>query len=390
MFAIDNGNGRAPVALAADVPVAQAKLHRALALAHFLQLFHNGFFASLVVHAVEGAGIDHCARARPGRLHGCGRQSGIRRLDDYFDGQIVLAGKFKIALVAGRHAHNRACAVFGKHKIAQPDGHALAGKGMRGVCSCEDAFFFEIFALAVYPVHIADALDKVPDFIGPLIACEQFFHKRMLRRQGQEGYAINGIWPGGEDFDFGNAVVIPFEVKNYGCAFRPADPVALHGQDPFGPAALELFQIPQEFLGIICNAQKPLGQFLLLDNAVATPAFAVLHLFVGQDRMAGRAPVLRGLFTVNQAFFEHAQKKRLLPAIVFRPAGGDFAGPVIGKTHAFELGAHFGDIVVCPFGGVQVMLDGRVFGRQAKGVPAHWVDYVIALHAADAGRGIAY
>ena len=212
---------------------------------------------------------------------------------------------------------------------------------MRGVCSPVKTRPFQGFSLwRSILSHIADALDKVPDFIGPLIACEQFSPSGCSGARVRKGYAINGIWPGGEALRFRQCRRNSFRGQNYGCAFRPAAIQLRCMAGPVRPAALELFQIPQEFLGIICNAQNHWASSFLLDNAVATPAFAVLHLFVGQDRMAGRAPVC-GAFYGKSGPFRACAEKRLLPAIVFRPAGGDFAGPVMGKTHAFELGAHF-------------------------------------------------
>ena len=105
--------------------------------------------------------------------------------------------------------------------------------------------------------------------------------------------------------------------------------------------------------------------------------------------MAGGAPVLRGLFAVDQAFFQQAQEEHLFPAVVFRAAGGDFARPVIGIAQTLQLGAHIVDIGVGPLGRVHVVLDGRVFGGQAEGIPAHGVQHVEALHALAARHHVA-
>ena len=42
---------------------------------------------------------------------------------------------------------------------------------------------------------------------------------------------------------------------------------------------------------------------------------------------------------------------------------------------------HVGDVVVCPLRGWYAVFGGGVFGRQAKGIPAHRHEYVVALHA---------
>ena len=105
--------------------------------------------------------------------------------------------------------------------------------------------------------------------------------------------------------------------------------------------------------------------------------------------MTGRAPVLRGFFAVDKALFKHAHKEHLFPAVVFGTAGGDFAGPVIGIAQAFLLGAHIANVGVGPLGGVGIVFYGRVFSGQAKGVPAHGMQHVEALHAFAASHHVA-
>ena len=96
-----------------------------------------------------------------------------------------------------------------------------------------------------------------------------------------------------------------------------------------------------------------------------------------------------GLLAVYQSFFQPTQEKCLLPAIVAGMAGGHFPPPVVGISQALELRTHAGDVGIRPFGRMHAMLDGRVFGGQAEGVPADGMYDVIALHAAEAGHHIA-
>ena len=104
LVAVDHGDGRAPVALAGDEPVAQLVAHGALAPALLLQVLGDGLFCPRTLGgAVEAAGVDHLARLddRP-------RSSVLPvpagRGDDHLDGQVVFLGEGEVALVVGRHA----------------------------------------------------------------------------------------------------------------------------------------------------------------------------------------------------------------------------------------------------------------------------------------------
>ena len=127
-----------------------------------------------------------------------------------------------------------------------------------------------------------------------------------------------------------------------------------------------------------------------MDHGLVTaPAAAVDDLFVGQHRAAGFAPVLGRMFAVDQALFQEFQEKALLVDVVTGVAGGDFAPPVIGITQALQLRAHGVDVGDGPGGGMQLVLDGGVFGRHAERVPAHGVQDVVAFHAFEPGHHIA-
>jgi len=172
-------------------------------------------------------------------------------------------------------------------------------------------------------------------------------------------------------------------------AHAPADPVALHGQHALGPARGQGIQTGQQFVGIVRDTQKPLLQVLLLDLAVAAPAAAFDDLLVRQHRMAGRAPVLGRTLAVYQPLLEKLQEEKLLEAVVFGIAGGNFAAPVIGIPHAPQLGAHVFDVFARPLGRMNAVLDGRVLGRHSEGVPAHGMQHVVSVHALEPGDNVA-
>ncbi len=78
----------------------------------------------------------------------------------------------------------------------------------------------------------------------------------------------------------------------------------------------------------------------------------------------------------------------LRPLVVVGVAGGDFTIPVVGQAQLLQLRLHLGNVLVRPGGGVNAPVDGGIFGRQAKGVPAHGVEHTVALHSLEAGDDI--
>ena len=69
-------------------------------------------------------------------------------------------------------------------------------------------------------------------------------------------------------------------------------------------------------------------------------------------------------------------------------AGGDFPGPVIGIAQFLELLAHIVDVAIGPFRRSHLVFHGGVLGRQAKGIPAHGLQHILAQHALIAADGI--
>ena len=167
-----------------------------------------------------------------------------------------------------------------------------------------------------------------------------------------------------------------------------ADPVALHGLHPLGPAG-QVVELVQQFLRVGGDAEEVHGNVALLHQGPGAPAAAVDDLLVGQHGVVHRIPVHRGHLLVDQALLEQAGKQPLLPAVVVGLAGGQFPGPVDGQTQALQLAAHVIDVGVGPAGGGHVVGDGGVFGRQAEGVPAHGLQHVEALHAVIARQHVA-
>ena len=177
------------------------------------------------------------------------------------------------------------------------------------------------------------------------------------------------------------------EVKGHGDTTALANPVALHGLDLFRPL-IQFIEIFQQLFGIVGDTDKPLGNFLALHRGAGAPAAAVDHLFIGQYGLIYRVPVDGGHLFIHQPLFIEFGKEPLFPLIVVRLAGGQLSRPVDAKAEGFQLGLHVGDIFMGPFCGSGFVLDRRIFCRQAKGVPAHWMQYVLALHTLVASDNI--
>ena len=125
------------------------------------------------------------------------------------------------------------------------------------------------------------------------------------------------------------------------------------------------------------------------DGGVAALAGAVGEdLLVGEDGLAGGAPVGGGEGAIGEPFFEEFEEEPLVPAVVFGVGGDGLAGPVEHGAHGLELPPHIVDVVVGPLVGVDALADGGVFGGEAEGVEADGEEDVEAAHAAVTGGGV--
>ena len=217
------------------------------------------------------------------------------------------------------------------------------------------------------------------------IVGRQFPRNGMVGGDGAERRAENGVLTGGVNF---KPVVAVLQIEEHARAFGPADPVFLHQADPIGPT-LQILQGVQKVVGVTGNAQEPLAQLPFFNLGARAPALAVDHLLVGQHGLFHRVPVDPRFLTIRQASLQKIEKHLLFVAVIAGLAGGQFARPVIGKAHAFELLAHGLDVALGPLGGRHVILDGGVFRRQTKGVPPHGVQHVEPARLFVAGHQIA-
>ena len=80
---------------------------------------------------------------------------------------------------------------------------------------------------------------------------------------------------------------------------------------------------------------------------------------------------------MDQSGIEEVEEQRLLLAIIFGIAGGEFAGPVDRQAQRLHLAAHVLDVVIGPVARVAADRHRGVFRRHPEGVPAHRVQYIV-------------
>src|SRR5882757_1875560 len=171
----------------------------------------------------------------------------------------------------------------------------------------------------------------------------------MRRGEDNRTGAIDGVDARGENLDGLDAGNIGYrEPDTRADGF--ADPIALHGDHAVGPSAFKFFQIFKELIGVMSGLEEPLLDFAGLDEGVfVAPAVAAVDdLLVGQHGAALGTPVDATLFAIGEAALEHAQKKPLIPTIVLRIAGGDFAAPVVTEAEAAQHALKFVNVVAGP------------------------------------------
>ena len=410
VLAVDGRDGVAPVALAADEPVAQTELDLTTAAAHGLKVGHDRSLALGVLaaaHAGVLAGLDERALGSVGAIpvDGLGME-GIDGLAAGLDGsaivivqdnrhnrQVVLAGELKVALVAAGNGHDGTGAVVGHDVVGNPHGDLLAVDGVHHVAAGKGTVLLEGALGTLDGRDMLGVLDDLGDGLLVLRALDELVQARVLGSQDKEGDTEERVGSRGEDGDLtlvaldGLAILVAQGKVDLG-ALGAADPVGLHLLDALGPAG-ELLQIVEQLLGVLGNLVVPLLQVALLGLGAAAPALALGHLLVGKNGLAGGAPVDRVLLAVDQALFPHLLKDPLTPAIVVGAAGLNGAIQIVGEAHALHRGERLVHVLIRPGGSLRVVLDGGVLGRQAKGVEADGMQHVKAAHTGLTGHGIA-
>ena len=372
MLAVHHGDGLAPIALAAEHPIAQLKIGFGLANALFHQPLRDGLFCLFHAHAVQKAAVHHHAGGaicKGSLLH-------IAALHHFHNVTAELLGKFPVALIVRGHSHNGACAVADQHIIGNENGNLFAVHRVHGahalyfharflfgqLGALEIAFAGGLFLVGAHGGHVAN-------FICP------FFNGRVLGADDHIGGAKQRVRPGGVN----QQAVARRGFKPHLCAVAAANPVLLLGL--YAVNKIQPVQIVYQPVGIGGYFQHPLAFVFVHHIAAAALALAVHHFFVGKHHLAARAPVDVHLFFIGKALFIKLKENPLRPLVIRGVGGVHFPVPIEREPQAFQLAFEARHVLFGDKLGVDVVFHGIVFRGQAKGVPAHGVQHVIALQA---------
>src|SRR5580704_17290207 len=201
----------------------------------------------------------------------------------------------------------------------------------------------------------------------------------MVRRKHNRRSPKDSVHSGGKDFE--RTAGYLRDVEFHARPVRFSNPVALLHQHAFRPAARQFDRSVQQRIGIVRDTEKPLFNVLRFDNGIfVAPAATIYYLLVRENRRALWAPIHPAAFAVSQSFFQHAQKKPLVPTVVFRLAGRNLTLPVVTEAEPLAHRLHLRDVGVRPFARRRSTFDRSVFSGQAEGIPAHGVKHVQSAH----------
>ncbi len=362
----------APVALTREDPVAQLVIDLFLADPVLDTVLFHGGDRLANGHAVHEAGVDHDAVV----LGDKGFFRHIAALDHLDDGQVELHGELPVALVMARHAHDAAGAVAHEDVVRDKDRNRSAVHGVDGTDAMEADTGFVLIQLAALEVGLLGCGGLIG---GNLIPVGEdglpLLKDRMLGRDDHIGHAVKGVGTGGVD---GNLVAVGHREDDLD-AGGAADPVLLLDLDALD--IIQIVQIVNETVGVLGYGQHPLALLLPDDLAAAALADAVNDLFVGKAYLAAGAPVDGHGGLVGQTVLEHLEEDPLRPLIIVRVRGIDTAVPVKAVAQHLELARKVGDVVAGHDGRMDVILNGKVLGREAEGVIADGENDIVPVHA---------
>ena len=259
-FAMDDRNGRAPITLAANAPVAQAILCLPLAPTLLLGFGDDGGLGLVDAHAVHPVRIHDPSGAGVSNIAVEFAVGDIAFRHHAADWQLVLAGKIKVALVMRRAAENGAGAIIHQHEIGDIDRQVPTGieRMFDRQIGIEAHFFggFEFGCGRPAAFALGDEILQRRGIFGERL------RQRMVGRNRDKACAIQRIRTRGEHID---SIMSARQVKGQLQPFGLADPVFLHQPHLVGPF-VEAFQTLEQFLGKIGDLQKPLVQLLAFNE----------------------------------------------------------------------------------------------------------------------------
>ena len=367
---MDNGNGRAPITLTRDKPVAQTIVGFEFPFPFFFKFFDDGDASFFGGHTVKFAAVAHYA------VVGIRQIVGRAVLAFYysFDGQAVLFRENVVAVVVRRNAHNRARAVTCKDVIGNENGDFPAVYRVDCVTSREHARLFargrKTFNLVNFAALQFIVFDNLFVFFG-----DDLIDKRAFGRENDVRDTENRV---GARREHAETDVLVFHLELDFAARGFTDPVFLHKFGFFGP--VEFVDVVQKFFGVFRDAEEPLRQIFTDNRRAASFAATVDDLLVRKNGLAGRAPVDRRFLSVRQIVFIHLQKQPLRPFIILRIARDDLVIPIVCRADVFKLFFHRRDVFHGAVFGMNTRFYRVVFGRQTERVESHRLEHFVALH----------
>ena len=133
--AVDDRDGSAPVALAADQPVTHLVGYLGVATAFLFEPGHDLLTGILAARAIKCTRINEHPFAMVALVS---VWVVVGPLNDGDDGQLVFLGKGGIALIMSRDSHHCTGAIATKDIIGHPDGYSLARCWIHGIASSKD------------------------------------------------------------------------------------------------------------------------------------------------------------------------------------------------------------------------------------------------------------
>ncbi len=381
-FTLHNGNWLSPVTLPGKHPVPELEIGLALSQALLLQPGRDLLFGICHGKAVQKIGI-HQSSGLHIRVH-CLLDAYRASRHHFYDGKVEFRGKVPVPLVVGGHCHDGTGSVGHQHIIGDPDGnlfsvHRIGGGKPLNLHAC--LLLHKLRALKVgflrglLPVSHQSVI--IPDLL--LI----FLNQGMLRGDHHIGCPEKGVRPGGIDAEF-----LPFsgdgEIHLRALGF--ADPVLLGHFDSLD--VVYRIQALEQLIRILCNLQHPLTLHLADHLCPAALADAVHHFLIGQAHLTGSTPVDGHLALVGQTCLEKLQEDPLGPFVIAGVRGIHLPLPVKGIAQGVKLSLEPLHIVFGHDSGMDMVLDSVVLRGQAEGVPAHGIQYIIALHPALSGHNV--
>ncbi len=382
---MDHRNRRAPVALARDAPVLQPVLNLPFADPSLLRVRNHLRNDGRRFLTIPRTGVDQGAVVRRRRRQRVSGRRRFARADDDADRQLILAGKLEVALVVGRHRHDRAGAVFRQDEVRHPDRHVLAGKRIDRRAAGVESFLLDRAVAPGLAIQGAELRHPAAEGLRIRALARESVHERVFRGQQDEGRAIDGVDARGEDLD---ARVAAGDRERDAGALGSADPVALHHDDLLGPLRQRL-EAGQQFVRVLGDPEEPLFQLPRHDRRPAPPAGAVDDLLVGQDGVVDGTPVDGRAPAVCQPALEHLQEDPLVELVVIGQTRRDLALPGVADAQTLQLPFHVGD--VGERGGLRMgaRLDRRVLGRQPERVPSKRMQHIETAHPLHARHHVA-